>query len=83
MARSLKLMNIEVDDCQSCSACLSTLLLFLDKYADYINYAKLPDKKLKIRIGKDEKKPEGEDIFMGNCTYRYRDNGIYVIIHPC
>ena len=69
--------NVEVFDNNSCSACQSTLLLFLQRYgeilADYIP----ADERLKIAIGKGhESLPEGT-FCIGQCTAKQKGDGMF------
>ncbi|MFH1414969.1 MAG: DUF362 domain-containing protein [Elusimicrobiota bacterium] len=76
---NIKFPGVEVNDYQSCSACLSTLLVFLKEYASHIRYSNLPGEKLRIRIGKGGEEYDAEDILLGNCTYKHKDKGgIYI-----
>jgi uncharacterized protein (DUF362 family) len=75
---SFEFPHVEVLDRNSCSACQSTLLLFLQRFgetlADYIP----GDERLKIAIGKGhEELPEGT-LCIGQCTARQRECGIFV-----
>jgi hypothetical protein len=70
--------NVEVLDRNSCSACQSTLLLFLKRYqealADYIPKGE----RLKIAIGKGhDALPDGA-LCIGQCTAKQKGNGIFV-----
>ena len=70
--------NIVVHDNNSCSACLSTTLLFLKRFADELGDYVFPDGKLHLAIGKDIKDfPEGT-ILIGNCTHHHKDKGAFV-----
>ena len=70
--------NIEVLDKNSCSACQSTLLLFLQRYGDVLpEYIPAGDR-LRVAIGKGhDELPEGT-LCIGQCTVRQRDGGIFV-----
>jgi uncharacterized protein (DUF362 family) len=75
---SFEFPNVEVLDRNSCSACQSTLLLFLQRFgetlADYIP----KNKRLKIAIGKGhETLPEGT-LCIGQCTARQKEGMIFV-----
>jgi len=63
---SLNFPKVEVLDCESCSACVSTLTMFLKRnYEDIADY--LP---MKFAIGKGHDKiPEGT-LCVGNCTIK-------------
>jgi uncharacterized protein (DUF362 family) len=70
--------NITVLDNNSCSACQSTLLLFLKRYGDHIvDY--FPDgEKLNIAIGKGHTELPEKTICVGNCTINQRDRGTFI-----
>jgi uncharacterized protein (DUF362 family) len=70
--------DILVYDQGSCSACLSTLLVFLQKYQSKLSPFYLEDGKVHIAIGKHVKDcPEGT-LFIGNCTLKHRGRGLFV-----
>ena len=75
---TIEFPNVKVLDNNSCSACQSTLLLFLKKHQDRL-FDYLPkDKPLHIAIGKGHKElPEGT-LCLGNCTINHRGQGIFV-----
>jgi uncharacterized protein (DUF362 family) len=65
-------------DEQSCSACQSTVLLFMKRYAEQLAEY-FPDKKpIHIAIGKGHKGVPPNTICVGNCTRRFRDAGVYI-----
>jgi len=65
---SIEFPHIAVRDNHSCSACQSTLLLFLRSYADRI-FDYLPDQDhLTIAIGKGHKDLPEKTLCLGNCT---------------
>lgn len=70
--------NITIWDNKSCSACQSTLLLFLKRYKERI-FDYFPGKSaINIAIGKgDVEVPEGT-LCIGNCTARQQGDGIFV-----
>lgn len=70
--------NITVLDKNSCSACQSTLLLFLKKYADtLLDY--FPDQKhANIAIGKGHDHVPDKTLCIGNCTLRHETSGVFV-----
>lgn len=75
---SFEFPDIEVLDKNSCSACQSTLLLFLQRFgeslADYIPKGET----LKVAIGKGhEELPEGT-LCIGQCTTKQKEGGIFV-----
>ncbi len=70
--------NVTVLDNGSCSACQSTLLLFLTQFREQL-FDYMPDKNsVHIAIGKHHTEvPEGT-LCIGNCTARHRKSGIFV-----
>lgn len=75
---TIEFPNVTVLDNNSCSACQSTLLLFLKKHREQL-FDYLPkDKPLHIAIGKGHTElPEGT-LCLGNCTINQRGQGIFV-----
>lgn len=70
--------NIKVLDQNSCSACQSTLLLFLKHHhAKLLNYFSNLEE-ISIAIGKGNKKVPPGTICIGNCTVAHKDKGIFV-----
>ena len=75
---SIEFPRITVKDNNSCSACQSTLLLFLKDYADRI-FDYLPDKdRLEIAIGKGHTELPEKTLCIGNCTAGFKNNNPYV-----
>ncbi len=70
--------RVTILDEQSCSACQSTVLLFMKRYGEQLcEY--FPDRKqINIAIGKGHKGVPPNTICVGNCTRRFRDAGVYV-----
>jgi uncharacterized protein (DUF362 family) len=78
---SIEFPNINVLDKKSCSACQSTLLLFLQRYQKMLFEYFPSDRPVNIAIGKGhEKLPEGT-LSIGNCTSSCQGNGVFV--HGC
>ncbi len=75
---TIEFPNVTVLDNNSCSACQSTLLLFLKKNQDRL-FDYLPDDgSLHIAIGKGHAElPEGT-LCLGNCTVAQKGQGIFV-----
>lgn len=75
---TIEFPNITVLDNNSCSACQSTLLLFLNRYTDDIfDYFPAQDT-IAIAIGRGHTElPEGT-LCIGNCTIRQGEKGIFV-----
>ena len=75
---TIEFPNITVWDQQSCSACQSTLLLFLTRYKDRIFDYFPGQTEVQIAIGKGCRGiPQGV-LLIGNCTAHQRDQGIFV-----
>ena len=75
---SIPFPDVVVYDQGACSACLSTLLVFLQDYYSKLTDYRLPDKKIHIGIGKKMKTcPEGT-ILIGNCMSRMKGKGIFI-----
>ena len=75
---SLEFSNVIIEDKDSCSACLSTILMFLKRY--YHEYADYFSKEnpLRIALGKGIKKQAENTLLIGNCTFKQKKNGIYI-----
>jgi uncharacterized protein (DUF362 family) len=75
---SIEFPRITVKDNNSCSACQSTLLLFLKDFADKI-FDYLPDKdNLEIAIGKGHTELPDKTLCVGNCTAGFKQDNPYV-----
>jgi uncharacterized protein (DUF362 family) len=75
---SIPFPDVLVHDEGSCSACLSTLLVFLQNYYPQLPEYRLQDQKIHIGIGKRlNHVPEGT-ILIGNCASRMKREGILV-----
>jgi uncharacterized protein (DUF362 family) len=75
---SVEYEDVVVYDCESCSSCLSTLMLFLKRFKDDMSPYLLDDGKFHIAIGKGVNNTKVGTVFLGNCTKNSKDNGIYV-----
>ena len=75
---SLQFPGIEVQDVDSCSSCLSTLMMFLKRFGEDMSQYALCDRKFHIAIGKGLDKAMDGTVFVGNCTRHMQDKGIYV-----
>ena len=74
---TLDFPGVEVLDCNSCSACQSTLLMFLKRYGESLGDY-FADNDIRIAIGKGHDDiPEGT-LCIGNCTGKHRDGTIFV-----
>jgi uncharacterized protein (DUF362 family) len=70
--------NIEVHDDGACSACLSTTLLFLKRFADELGDYVFPDGKIHLGIGKDVTDFPRGTVLIGNCTAKQKTKGSFV-----
>jgi hypothetical protein len=75
---TIEFPNVEILDEMSCSACQSTVLLFLKRYgAELFDYFP-SDKPISIVIGKGHKSVPPNSVCIGNCTRRFRELGTYI-----
>jgi len=76
---SIQYPNVVVHDCNSCSACLSTTLLFLRRFLPQVPASLFQDGQLILGIGKDLQDPVVPGIILiGNCTARHKEKGIHI-----
>lgn len=75
---SVEFPGIEVQDVDSCSSCLSTLMLFLKRFGEDMSQYALCDGKFHIAIGKGVNKAMDGTVFVGNCTRHMKEKGIHV-----
>ncbi len=74
---SIAYPDVTILDENSCSACQSTLLMFLKRYgSDLKEY--FPDTTVTAAIGKGHKEIPANALCIGNCTRKFRDHTIYV-----
>jgi len=75
---TIEFPNVNVLDSNSCSACQSTLLLFLTHYGERLLECFPSQSTVDVAIGKGHAElPEGT-LCIGNCTAHHRDRGIFV-----
>ena len=75
---SVEFPGFTILDQQSCSACQSTLFLFLQNHGKKLREDQPDDKNIVIAIGKGhEQLPDGT-LCIGNCTVMHKDCGIFV-----
>jgi uncharacterized protein (DUF362 family) len=72
---SIEFPGVKILDVQSCSACQSTLLLFLKRYG---NDLRLDKEGLSVAIGRGHDSVPPGTLCVGNCTARYKKMGIHV-----
>jgi len=74
---SFEFKNVRVEDADSCSACLSTVLMFLKRYqenlADYTE-----DNPLKLAIGKGIGPQEKGTLLIGNCAVHRKAGAVFI-----
>lgn len=75
---SIPFTEVTVYDEGSCSACLSTLLVFLQNYHLRLMDYRLKDGKVHIGIGKHLKACPRGTILIGNCASKMKNKGIFV-----
>ncbi len=75
---SLEFENIKIYDKESCSACQSTLMLFLRRFKEDMTPYVLHDGKFHIAIGKGVDDAIEGTLFVGNCTRFMKDKGVVV-----
>jgi hypothetical protein len=74
----LEFPNVTVLDNQSCSACQSSLLLFLKKYGEQLFDAEKGGGKTPIAIGKGHESLPPGTLCIGNCTTRFKEGRPFV-----
>ncbi len=75
---SIPYPDVKVYDEGSCSACLSTLLVFLNDYHSRLTGYHLPDGKIHMAIGKNVNGCPKGTLLIGNCTSKMKRAGIFV-----
>jgi len=75
---TIQFPNVTVLDQSSCSACQSTLLLFLTRHRQRIlEYFSSPNP-IHIAIGKGHADVPDQTLLLGNCTAQHRGKGVFV-----
>lgn len=77
---SIEFPGVEVIDRNSCSACQSTLLMFLKRYGDSLREY-LDGDPIHVAIGKGCDQVPAGTLCIGNCTGRHQEDTIFV--HGC
>lgn len=75
---TMQFPGVTILDEQSCSACQSTVMLFLKRYADQLGEYFPGNKKITIAIGKGHEGVPPNTVCVGNCIRRFRDTGVHV-----
>jgi prephenate dehydratase len=70
--------NVNILDEKSCSACQSTVLLFLKRHGEELSEYLPPGEKATIVIGKGHRSISANSLCVGNCTRQFREQGIYI-----
>ena len=75
---SVEYPGIVVHDCDSCSACLSTVVMLLERYhSQLLDYAG-PDRKFHIALGKSLTDIPPGTVLIGNCAAAKKAQGLFV-----
>ena len=75
---TIEFPRVTVLDENSCSACQSTLLLFLKRYGDQVFDYFPPESEACFAIGKGHDQVPAGTVCVGNCTARHRLRGVFV-----
>ncbi len=70
--------NVKVLDENSCSACQSTLMLFLKKHGNELGDYFPDAKPVTVVIGKGHTNVPLNSLCIGNCTRQFKEQGIYI-----
>lgn len=75
---SIEFSGFTILDEQSCSACQSTLLMFLRRYGKQLRDQVPDEKDIVVAIGKGHKDLPIGTLCVGNCTAKHRNCGVFV-----
>lgn len=75
---SIEFPNVTILDNQSCSACQSTLLLFLRRHGHELREYFPEGEDIRIAIGKGHDSLPAGTVCVGNCTSCHRETGTFV-----
>lgn len=75
---SIEFPGLAILDRQSCSACQSTLLLFLQRHGGELREYFPKDHPITIAIGKGHADVPPGTVCVGNCMARHKDRGIFI-----
>ncbi len=75
---AIEFPDVNVLDAKSCSACQSTLLLFLTQYREVLIKSSPSDGAVNVAIGRGHDELPDGTLCIGNCTLQQSDRGIYV-----
>jgi hypothetical protein len=75
---ALEFSGFNILDEQSCSACQSTLLMFLKRYGRQLREQSSDDQDIVVAIGKGHGELPSGALCVGNCTAKHRNCGVFV-----
>ena len=75
---SIPYPDVTVYDEGSCSACLSTLLVFLNDFHSRLTDYRLSDGKIHMAIGKNLSDCPKGTLLIGNCTSKMKRQGVFI-----
>lgn len=75
---SIEFAGYDVRDKQSCSACQSTLLMFLKQYGKELHEKRKDENDVVIAIGKGHEDLPPGTLCIGNCTAKHKDCGTFI-----
>ncbi len=75
---SIVFPEVNILDKNSCSACQSTLLLFMKRYGKKLFDYFPAGEKINVAIGKGHESVPRGTLCIGNCMSKHKDSGIYV-----
>lgn len=75
---AIEFPGVRILDENSCSACQSTLLLFLRRYGDRLGEYFPGRREVCVAIGKGNKTVPLDSLCIGNCTREHREIGIFI-----
>ena len=75
---SIEFSGVTVLDEQSCSACQSTLLLFLRRHGEKLFGGKVSESDTNIAIGKGHEAVPLDTLCIGNCTAKFKNDRPFV-----
>jgi len=75
---AIRFPGITILDEQSCSACQSTLFVFLKRYGDKVFNYFPKQKNVTIAIGKGHESVPRGTLCIGNCTEQHKKQGVFV-----
>ncbi len=75
---SIEFSGFNILDQQSCSACQSTLLMFLKGHGKQLLDSRDDNKDIDIAIGKGHEQVPKGTLCIGNCTAKHKNRGVFV-----